>query len=635
MEALLIVILGCLHVISPHVTQGEIQYSVLTASINNDVIVRTKSGTVRGFKQEVSGRTVETYLGIPYAKPPVGKQRFRRPEPYGRWSGIKNTTVLPPSCYQSTDENFDRFPGVEMWNPNTKLSEDCLYLNIWYPRPKEDSKRAQTDSKLPVLVWIYGGGFYSGSSTLDIYDARILAAHTDVIVASMQYRLGPLGFYFLDHELAPGNVGLLDQSMALEWIKANIEHFGGDKDRITIFGESAGAVSVGFQLISPMSRDLFTNAIMQSGSALCPWAVQSHSLATRRCRTLARLVGCDIPGNDTRQIMECLYQVDPLKLTNQQWHDDIIDAYFEVPIGPVVDKYFFPEHPNLMLQKGQYKRAPILLGSNKDEGSWFLLYGLLNTYFNLKNERELERNEFLGALKAITGNNHNLVMDAIVFQYERSQPQHVRGTYRDVLDDIAGDHNFICPTNDFAAIYTHGAQDVFMYRFLHRSTVNPWPAWMGVMHGYEIEFIFGKPLNKSLKYTKEERILSRRMMKMWSNFAKTGNPNKANKHHNKTEKWPRYKLDNKVYLNLDGQRKLRVEVGPRTKACAFWSRYIPSLLENIRLRNTVDRGPKCAQSQQSRGRVTGSSGRHLRMSCWIVLVFSLLTLMTSRYVVGW
>ena len=412
---------------------------------------------------------------------------------------------------------FSRFAGVEMWNPNTELSEDCLYLNVWSPLK---NRKRKSEHPLAVMVWIYGGGFYSGSSTLDVYDAAHLATHNNVVVASMQYRVGPMGFFYLNHERAPGNVGLIDQALALRWIKDNIEAFGGDPNRITLFGESAGAVSVSFQLLSPLSQHLFNNAIMQSGSALCPWAVQSHELAMTRSIKLAAISGCRSKRLD--ELMDCMIRVDPRKVVSNQWNETIISGYFDVPIGPVTDGFFFPHPPRDLLRAGRFKNTNIMLGSNKDEGTYFLLYGL-NRYFNLKHERPLNRPEFLEALRDIVDPNvPDLIMDAIVFEYEQSKPPHVRGTYRDVMDDISGDFNFICPTNDMAAVYSHSGHDVFMYRFLHRSSMNPWPKWMGVMHGYEIEFIFGKPLNKSLSYTKEERTLSKRMMKYWSNFAKTG-----------------------------------------------------------------------------------------------------------------
>lgn len=172
------------------------------------LIITTDKGKVRGFTLEApSGKKVDAWFGIPYAKPPVGPLRFRHPRPIDRWEGIMNATSPPNSCVQIVDTVFGDFPGATMWNPNTPLSEDCLYINVVVPRPRQ--------KKLPVMLWIFGGGFYSGTSTLDVYDHRTIVSEENVIVVSMQYRVASLGFLYLDIPEAPGNAGLLDQNLAL------------------------------------------------------------------------------------------------------------------------------------------------------------------------------------------------------------------------------------------------------------------------------------------------------------------------------------------------------------------------------------------------------------------------------------
>ncbi|CAH1981039.1 unnamed protein product [Acanthoscelides obtectus] len=155
-----------------------------------------------------------------------------------------------------------------MWNPNTPLSEDCLYINVVVPKPRPKNAA--------VMVWIFGGGFYSGTNTLDVYDHNILVSEENVILVSMQYRVASLGFLYFGTSDVPGNAGMFDQMMALQWIKDNIAHFGGNPNNITLFGESAGAVSVSLHLLSPLSRNLFSQAIMQSGSPTAPWAIISR-----------------------------------------------------------------------------------------------------------------------------------------------------------------------------------------------------------------------------------------------------------------------------------------------------------------------------------------------------------------------
>ncbi|NWI68804.1 ACES Acetylcholinesterase, partial [Todus mexicanus] len=225
--------------------------------------VRTASGPVRGSRLgglEAWGDVV-AFLGIPYAQPPLGPLRFRPPRhPPAPWPGVLDATAHRHACYQAVDTMFPGFGGSEMWNPNREMSEDCLYLNVWTPA-------LGRGGGVPVLVWIYGGGFYSGAASLDVYDGRYLAAAEGVVVVSMNYRVGALGFLALPgHPEAPGNVGLLDQRLALRWVQSNIAAFGGDPAAVTIFGESAGAASVGLHLLAPASRGLFRRAVLQSGS---------------------------------------------------------------------------------------------------------------------------------------------------------------------------------------------------------------------------------------------------------------------------------------------------------------------------------------------------------------------------------
>ena len=221
-----------------------------------------------------NNRDVHAWYGIPYAEPPTGDLRFRHPRHPKAWEGIKETTKQPNTCVQIKDTMFPGFSGSEIWNANTPISEDCLYLNVVVPAVKPQ--------KAAVLVWIFGGGFYSGTSTLDLYDMRVLVAQENIIMVSMQYRVASLGFLYSKTDDAPGNAGLFDQRMALEWIKDNIENFGGNPENVTIFGESAGAASVGYHLLSPLSRNLFSQAIMQSASALVPWGVVTQEESIMR-----------------------------------------------------------------------------------------------------------------------------------------------------------------------------------------------------------------------------------------------------------------------------------------------------------------------------------------------------------------
>ncbi|XP_070550993.1 cocaine esterase-like [Ptychodera flava] len=223
----------------------------------DDPIVEVSTGKLVGKSVEFShgdanvNRTLHVFMGIPYAEPPVGDLRFRPPQPKAPWLGIYNATEVGFACIQRKAAN--PFPEAQ--------SEDCLYLNVYSP--------VTNSTNLPVMVWIHGGGFSRGSATNDgMYDGTALAAIGDVIVVSLNYRLFALGFFSTGDEHAPGNYGLLDQLAALKWVQRNIAAFGGDADRVTVFGESAGAISVDYLLLSPMSDGLFHRAILQVSSPM-------------------------------------------------------------------------------------------------------------------------------------------------------------------------------------------------------------------------------------------------------------------------------------------------------------------------------------------------------------------------------
>lgn len=474
------------------------------SAMAQQVVKDTLQGQVRGKQTTVQGVQLDVFLGIPFAKPPLGDLRFQRPQPVENWHDVINATTRSPSCHQAIDSSFDRFSGVEMWNANTNRSENCLYLNIWAP------SATSFNTKRAVLIWIYGGGFYGGSATLDLYDGSTLAAVNDVIVVSMQYRVGPLGFLYLGRDEVPGNVGLLDQQMAIEWVFNNIDKFGGDKKRLTLFGESAGSASVSAHLLSPLSQKLVRYAIMQSGIATARWATENRQDAINRAYKIAEGVGCKERNN----IVKCLREADANDLVNSMWNvgsDNLV-----TPISAVVDGHFLKEDPAKTIAKGQFKKTNILLGAMKNEGSYFLVYAFLDT-FKLNRTSGMTPEEVNKTLKAVARTGNPLTDEAVRFEYLNPLTAEPAGAF----DQMLGDADFLCPTTSFADSYAADNQKVFLYHFLHHTSGNPWPKWMGVMHGYEIDHVFGVPL-RGAPYTAKEAELSRRIMAYWTNFAKTG-----------------------------------------------------------------------------------------------------------------
>lgn len=479
---------------------------------DDPLVVRTSKGYVRGVTQRApTGKLVDVFWGIPYATPPLGAYRFRHPKPIDPWPDILNATERPCSCYQIIDTFFgNNFEGSKIWNANTPLSEDCLHLNIWVPRPRPKNAA--------VMVWVYGGGFYSGTPTLELYDGRVLASEMNVILVSINYRVASLGFLFFDRPDAPGNAGMFDQLMALEWVRDNVAYFGGNPRNVTLFGESAGSVSVSLHLLSPLSRDLFSQAIMQSGGPTAPWAILSHEEIFLRGLHLAEAVDCPHDENDVDAIMNCLRHVDPMKIVSNEWGNF---GVVEFPFVPVVDGAFLDEAPSVSLETRNFKKCKILLGSNTEEGHFFIIYHLTNL-FKLREDVYVSRKDFITSVKELNPYVGEVAQEAIIFEYTDWLDPDDPIKNRDAIDKIVGDYHFTCGVNELAFRYAQTGSDVFMYYYTHRASVSPWPRWMGTIHADEIALIFGEPLWPEKGYRPDEIELSRRMMTYWSNFAKTG-----------------------------------------------------------------------------------------------------------------
>lgn len=467
-------------------------------------------------------------------------------------------------------------------------------------------------------VWIYGGGYYSGSITLKVYDPKIFVAETQVILVAMQYRLSIFGFLFLDHENAPGNQGLIDQQLALKWIHNNIQYFGGDNKRITIFGESAGAASVSMHLLSKQSSNLFTNAILQSGTALSDWATLKNSEALQRCKGVLEALGCEIRNSSVDKAIECAQNIDPveaLKKSDEYFYNRATHGIAQFIFVPVVDNYFLDEEPIILINRGKFKKCSILSGVNKDEGNWFFLYSFKNyrDFFNISEPPVITYSDFEDQIAQLFHfypqfpyTASPLTLKSIAYRYTNWANVNDSNQNRQNLDDAAGDFHFVCPVVDLANQYAFYNQKVYFYHYTHRSSKHHWPEWLGVMHADEVGFVFAEPLNETLSFNDKEKTFTRRIIKYWSNFAKYGDPNgylnidnatystqeASNKIFNEIETktktliqpiehWPVYKLGinsdkERIYMRLDAYE---TELGNNFRAeyCAFWGKYMSEI----------------------------------------------------------
>ncbi|XP_028397962.1 cholinesterase-like [Dendronephthya gigantea] len=314
----------------------------VTSSIHQAEVVQTQSGLIRGIIQSSSlnGISVQKFLNIPYAEAPVGELRFEKPRPRTPWNGALNSTEQIIACIQPNQLGLT-------------ITEDCLVLNVWtlFPRPKNAS----------VMVWIHGGAFRFGNSGET--QGPNMVAVGNVILVAINYRLTALGFLSTGDDRIKGNFGLYDQRLAIKWVKDNIASFGGNPNSITLFGESAGGVSVSAHTLSKESWKYFDKAILQSGSMIMPWAITTDAQIKDGLKWFLEKAKC----NNDDKILTCLRNV-----SESKWKKILdSDGFDEIWTGPVIDKEFISDHPQKLWAKGEVKNQSIIIGITKDE--WFYM----------------------------------------------------------------------------------------------------------------------------------------------------------------------------------------------------------------------------------------------------------------------
>ncbi|XP_074873339.1 acetylcholinesterase-like [Carettochelys insculpta] len=532
--------------------------SLLSPGLASDAstVVHTTTGPVRGTPLRAGSSTVMAFLGIPYAEPPLGRLRFKKPVLHKPWRRVWEATSYGNSCPQPV---FSGYPGSAMWQPLPPLSEDCLFLNIWVPHP-------QPPAPVPLLIWIHGGGFFIGTASLELYDGRFLAATENVVVASMNYRLGALGFLSLP-PAAPGNAGLWDQRLALRWLRDNVDVFGGDGAQVMLFGQSAGGASVAFHLLSPGSWSLFTRAGLQSGVANAPWAWLSPQEAQERARALGRQMGC--AQGSASAVVHCLWGKDSEEFVRHGFAITRNKGLVDFPFLPTVDGDFLPEAPQQLLEAGHLHRKPVLAGITANEGSMFLMFGAPG--FSLGNDSLISWEQLLEGVRFMVPGLPTPSVQAAVQRYSQEGKGHGPARHRWAMNQAASDYLFLCPLMELAGQLAKAGTPTYVYSFAHRSTASLWPRWMGAVHTAELPYLFGTlAAEHGPNHTapKADVALSRRVMRYWAEFARSGSPTGTgtNKGH-----WPPYNSTEQNFLDI-GRNKSRVRAPLPTQHCSFWAR---------------------------------------------------------------
>ncbi|XP_046601546.1 juvenile hormone esterase isoform X1 [Neodiprion lecontei] len=524
------------------------------ASVMYRPTVLVKQGWLRG--AEVKSKVGEAFIsfkGVPFAEPPVGELRFKDPQPKQAWTGVREALDEGPQC-----------PQLEIYSEKIEGDEDCLYLDV-----------ATTSLKgsRPVMVWIHGGGFMWGDAGSKLYGPDYLVKH-NVVVVKIHYRLGIFGFLQLEDEEAAGNMGLKDQAAALKWVKENIAQFGGDPNNVTIFGESAGGASVHYHLLSPFSKGLFHKAIVQSGVAINPWSCTTSPVNLAR-RLVAHL---GKETTDSKEIVKYLRTIAAHELAGAlQKLASLPDKTGSlIPFGPSIDNKsadpFIPRHPCELIYEAQ--DVPVMFGYNSVEG--VILIQTFASRGDLRMEQIFED-----------------LVSRILYEFPTSKMSHARAEIKDYYfggkeiskDNIdsyvqfLGDICFVLGIHEAAIIQAKAKSPTYFYRFSHDSPEKLSKHLLrleidikGAGHMDELAYIFCPEAFRDVPFIKPgsvEQIISERFLRLWTDFAKTGNPT-PQIDELITENWKPISTTTKNYLNIDAE--LTPGVDPDEKLWQFWKR---------------------------------------------------------------
>jgi para-nitrobenzyl esterase len=501
-------------------------------TISENAVVETRSGKVEGNYED----GLFVFKGIPYAAPPVGRMRWLPPEAPKPWRGVRPAHTFGFASLQ----NPDLLVPIKELRCQDPQNEDCLFLNIWTP--------GLDGSRRPVMVWIHGGGFIMGSGSQPLYRGNILAKRGNVVVVTLNYRLGMLGFLNLNEITggkipASGNEGLLDQVAALEWVRDSISRFGGDPDNVTIFGESAGSMSVSCLMTMPQARGLFHKAIMQSGAPNVVRPLASAVKVAERFLATLRLKNNDIAAlrSVPAKRMLSVQAVVALKIGGI------------TPVGPLVDGHVIRAKPIDQIRAGAASKIPLLCGATLEETKFFILI----------EPRARDINEFRlkKRVKRIAPSGNG---GALIESYRLARTR--RGMSTDpyeVLSAIQTDSMFRVPVIRVAEAQVRNKQAAYNYLFTWQS---PFAGGsLGACHTLEIGFVFGTCLPDFCGAGPLADRLSRNIQDAWLAFARTGNPSC-----DAIGRWPQYGQERKTTILGE---KCYVEEAPYDAERAVWDEF--------------------------------------------------------------
>jgi para-nitrobenzyl esterase len=490
-------------------------------------VVETQFGKVEG----VQKGSVKIWKGIPFAQAPLGSLRFRPPQQHKPWSGVRDASQFGPIAPQVPMQMEAMFGSAQVIS-----GEDCLYLNIWSP--------GADNALRPVMVWIHGGAFVTGSGSTPWYEGSSFAINGDVVVVTINYRLGALGFLHLadlgaDASEFTSNCGLLDQVAALEWVRDNIAAFGGDPSNVTVFGESAGAMSIGTLLAMSSSRGLFKRAILQSGAGN---AVSKREAATKAASALMTELGL---GTNQITVLKDVPVDQLLAAQNKVGSRRGLLAF-----QPAVDGITLERMPIEAIADGSAEGVEVLIGTNRNEMKLFT-----RMTPSTANPDEVLLHKLFGA-------NGQQVLDT----YRGALPQELAG---DAWTDLTTDRTFRIPAIRLAEKQAKRGEQVWMYRFDWRTPV--FGGRLGACHALEIPFVWNNLDRPGVSLftgdSPSRQVVADYMHTAWIAFARNGNPNTSTLPY-----WPAYEWERRATMIFD--EACKVENDPQSTERRLWDEVI-------------------------------------------------------------
>jgi para-nitrobenzyl esterase len=503
------------------------------------VVVRTDAGAVRG----TAGKDYRLFQGVPFAAPPVGALRWADPAPVRPWHGTRDATAPGNQCEQAPLRIGGADPTT---NAEPKTSEDCLYLNVTVPAD------ARPDHPLPVMFWIHGGGFVNGSGSE--YDARALATTGHVIVVTANYRLGVFGFFGHAKLAGSGTFGLADQQAALRWTRRNVAAFGGDAHNVTVFGESAGGMSVCAQLTSPAAASLIDKAIAESGSCATNYPIDTVRPGSDDGPTFQPVEQAQQTGDELAAALGCADQRTAVACLRKASVKALLTAADSLSWLPTYGTTLLPEDPETALTEGHFRHVPTMLGTNRDEGRLFVGASYILS------GHPITPVQYGGLLRQMFG--------AAAERVGAAYPLADNGTPTLAWAAISTDHSWSCPTLTGGDEVLAAQTPVYSYEFADRRAPSliPFPKDFpaGATHASELPYLFG--LGGQSRLDPSQRQLSTWMMRYWTRFAHTGDPNGPG-----APSWPRFANPSHTLSLAPGKGGIHQVNLATEHHCALWT----------------------------------------------------------------